>query len=139
MGNTQRRKHEVIHEKTICEFSDEDLEDGIYFVPRRRSDSDVCKISEDVCEDVSPEEINIHAKRKAYARKKSISLDSEALTKMLQDVKFGKVNGGERREPKYVGAPVIVTTDTSQENQNGPIIPKQADGLLQVGSFNYYY
>ena len=131
MDQRLRTKLEAIREKSLHEISDEDLEEGISFVSRRRSDSDLVNPVDVIGETVQEEEVNIHQKRKAFARMKSYSFDEERLTQMLRD-KLESCNA-ERSGPSCTAAPVIVTTDMCQDNSTEPVLPKQADGLLQVG------
>lgn len=135
MDNALRRKLEDIHERGLLDMSDEDLEEGISFVYRRRSDSDLVRHTEPLCVEEEEEQVNVHEKRKAFLRMKSVSFDEEQLAQMLRDNLRDNLEtcaSTEKCRTACVRAPVIVTTNTSQEDPDEPIVPKQADGLLQV-------
>lgn len=138
-----RAKLEAIHEKTINEMCDDDLEEGISFVYRRRSDGDLVQNSatSEICEEAPQEKVNIHEKRKVFARLKSRSYDEEMLTQMLKE-QLDSVNSKESSKSSASHSnptPMIVTTDTSQEKAKEPFLPKQCDGLLQVAIPTAYF
>lgn len=131
MDQKLRVKLEAIHEKSLNEISDEDLEEGISFISRRRSDSELVQPQEIRCEPVEEKQVSIHRRRKAFARSKSRSLDEEGLSEMLRD-KLEAYQPEPSASHSSGMAPVIVTTHTCQDPGSEPVVPKQADGLLQV-------
>lgn len=135
-----RAKLEAIHEKSLNDMAD-DLEEGISFMCMRRhhSDGEITNQSQNVVQE-TPEEtdVSIHKKRKTFARMKSHSFDEENLTQLIKD-QLGSHNNIENNKslqppPPQWPAPPIITTDMCHGDSVEPLIPKQADGMLQVSS-----